>query len=137
MKNYVDMYAQIIDRLMLDVIEHGCVVTLTVLDIWSVLPMCFVNPDFNLMITDNIVLLNTTDDENVVSITVINSQNNSSTAEYNWEHDEVEGLIYAFANEWSADCYNESVMQHVKSELLNQTTALAAEVVEIIDRFVD
>ena len=116
MKNYVDMYAQIIDRLMLDVIEHGCVVTLTVLNIWSVLPMCSVN---------------------VVSITVINSQNNSSTAEYNWEHDEVEGLIYAFANEWSADCYNESVMQHVKSELLNQPTALATEVVEIIDRFVD
>jgi hypothetical protein len=135
MKNYVDMYVQIIDRLLLDVIEHNCNVTPTVLDVWSVLPMCSVNLDFNLMITNNTILLNITADGSVVSITVINSQNNSSTAEYDWNEDEVEDLVYAFANEWPDEYFNESAVQYMKSELQNQTTALSEAIVKIIDRF--
>lgn len=135
MKNFVDMYVQIIDKLLLDVINHGCVITPTLYAVWGAVPMCSVNADLDLVIVDNIVVIRPTKDEYCVEITVTNSQNNSSTAKYYWEQDEVENLVYAFGNEWSDEYYNNDVVESMKADLMTQTTVLAAEIVEIIDRF--
>ena len=136
MKYYVDMYVQIIDRLLYDVIKHNCVITPTVYAVWSTVPMCSVNADLDLVIADNVVVIKPTDDEYCVEITVTTSQNSSATAKYYWEQDEVENLIYTLANEWSDDYYKDDVVAEMKAELATQTTALASEIVEIINRFV-
>ena len=136
MKYYADMYVQIIDRLLLDVINHGCVITPTLYAVWGTVPMCSVNADLDLVIADNIVVIRPTEDEYCVEITVTNSQNNRSTAKYYWEQDEVENLIYAFGNEWSEEYYNNDVVESMKAELMTQTTVLSAEIIEIIDRFI-
>lgn len=135
MKYYADMYVQIIDKLLLDVITHNGTITPTLYAVWGAVPMCSVNANLDLVIADNIVVVRPTEDEYCVEITVTNSQNISSTAKYYWEHDEVENLVHAFGNEWSDEYYNNDVVESMKADLMTQTTVLSAEIVEIIDRF--
>ena len=135
MKNFVDMYVQIIDKLLLDVINHDCVITPTAYAIWGTVPMCSVNADLDLVIAENVVVIKPTDDEYCVEITVTTSQNSSASAKYYWEQDEVENLIYTLAAEWSDDYCKDDVVAEMRAELATQTTALASEIVEIIDRF--
>lgn len=137
MKNFVDMYVQIIDRLLLDVITHNGTITPTLYAAWGVVPMCSVNANLDLVVVDNTVVIHPTENEYCVEITVTNSQNISSTANYYWEHDEVENLVSAFSNEWSDEYYNNDVVESMKVELMTQTTALSAEIVEIIDRCIN
>lgn len=136
MKYYVDMYVQIIDRLLCDVITHNGTITPTLYAVWGAVPMCSVNVNLDLVIADNIVVVRPTKDEYRVEITVINSQNISSTAKYFWEHDEVENLVYEFGKRWSEGYYNNDVVKSMKAELMTQTSALSAEIIEIIDRFI-
>lgn len=135
MKYYADMYVQIIDRLLYDVITHNGTITSTLYAVWSAVPMCSVNANLDLVIADNIVVVRPTKDDYCVEITVTNSQNISSTAKYYWEHDEVENLVYAFGKEWSDEYYNNDVVESMKAELMTQTTVLSAEIIEIINRF--
>ena len=135
MKYYADMYVQIIDRLLYDVITHNGTITPTLDAVWGAVPMCSVNANLDLVIADNIVVVRPTEDEYCVEITVTDSQNVSSTAKYYWEQDEVENLVYALGKEWSEEYYNNDVVELMKAELMTQTTGLSAEILEIINRF--
>ena len=79
MVHYVDMYARILDRLILDVIEHGCKITPTVLDIWARIPMCDLTLYNELMIFTNIITIQPTRLDERGAITVTTDIGTSST----------------------------------------------------------
>lgn len=137
MVNYVDMYAQILDRLILDVIEHECKITPTVLDIWARIPMCDLTLYNELMIFTNTITIQPTRLDERVAITVTTDIGTSSTNTYLWEEDEIEPLIYAFMNEGNEDLYkNEDIVHEMRASVGNLTTALSNEICTIIDKYI-
>lgn len=137
MTNYVDMYAQILDRLILDVIEHACKITPTVLDIWARIPMCDFTLYNELMIFTNIITIQPTRFDEQVAITVTTDIGTSSTNTYLWEEDEVEPLIYAFLSEREDEFYNnEVIIYEMRDSVGNLTTALSKEICNIIDKYI-
>ena len=137
MVNYVDVYAQILDRLILDVIEHDCKITPTVLDIWARIPMCDLTLYNELMIFTNIIIIQPTRLDERVAITVITDIGTSSTNTYLWQEDEVEPLIYAFLSEDTDEFYNnEANVLEMRNSIGNLTTALSREICNIIDKYI-
>lgn len=137
MVNYVDMYAQILDRLVLDVIEHECKITPTVMDIWARIPMCDLTLYNELMIFTNIITIQPTRLDERVAITVTTDIGTSSTNTYLWEEDEIEPLIYAFLSEDEDEFYNnEDRVKEMRTSIGNLTTALSREICNIIDKYI-
>ena len=137
MVNYVDMYARILDRLILDVIEHACKITPTVLDIWARIPICCLTPYNELMIFTNTLTIQPTRLDERVAITVITDIGTSSTNTYLWEEDEIEPLIYAFLSEGNDEFYNnDDIVCEMRAGVGNLTTALSREICGIIDKYI-
>lgn len=137
MVHYIDMYAQILDRLLLDVIEHACKITPTVMDIWTRIPICSLTPYNELMIFANTITIQPTRFDEQVAITVTTDIGTSSTNTYLWEEDEIEPLIYAFLSEDDDEFYNnDGVVSEMRASVCNLTTALSREICNIIDKYI-
>lgn len=137
MTNYIDMYARILDRLILDVIEHACKITPTVMDIWARIPICDLTLYNELLIFTNIITIQPTRLDERVAITVTTDIGTSSTNTYLWEEDEIEPLIYAFLSEREDEFYNNEVMIYeMRDSVGNLTTALSKEICTIIDKYI-
>ena len=137
MVHYVDMYAQILDRLVLDIIEHQCKITPTVLDIWARIPMCDLTLYNELMIFTNIITIQPTRLDERVAITVTTDIGTSSTNTYLWREDEIEPLIYAFLSESDDEFYNnKDRVKEMRASVGNLTTALSTEICTIIDKYI-
>ena len=133
---YIDMYAQILDRLLLDVIEHNCKITPTVMDIWTRIPICSLTSYNELMIFTNIISIQPTRLDERVAITVTTDIGTSSTNTYLWREDEVEDLIYSLLPEWPAEYLTNDSSVHDK--LINIQylhTALAYDICKIISLY--
>lgn len=136
MVNYVDMYAQILDRLVLDVIEHACKITPTVLDIWTRIPICSLTPYNELMIFTNTITIQPTRLDERVAITVTTDIGISSTNTYLWEEDEVEDLIYSLLPKELSECLtNDSLVHDTLINIQNLHTALAYDICRIISKY--
>ena len=137
MVNYVDMYAQILDRLVLDVIEHACKITPTVMNIWTRIPTCSLTQYNELMIFTNTITIQPTRLDERVAITITTAAGTSSTNTYLWEEDEIEPRIYAFLSECKENFYtDEAEIYEMRASVGNLTTALSREICNIIDKYI-
>jgi len=138
MVNYIDMYAEILNRLILDVVEHGCIITPTVADIWMRIPTCMLTPYNDLTIYENILTIQPTRLDERVAITITNADGISVMHTYLWQEDEIEPLVYQLLEECPKNyLISDDTVATMRADLAKlNSTALLRTIRAIIEKYI-